>query len=121
MKITVKEKERGEDRTVEYELDELHITGNSAEEREVTVTASADEDVIHIYTSDDSYLTKFKKLMSANPKWKIIRVTHNSDGSVPGVMLEAPKNCLSFRAGLEREYTDEQRAAMRDRLRNIGK
>lgn len=119
MKIIAKQ--QGSNHDVEYELDDLHITGNSAEEREVTVTASADEDVIHIYTSDDTYLTKFKKLMAANPKWKIVMVTRKSDGSIPGVMLEAPKNCLSFRAGLEREYTEEQRAAMRDRLRNIGK
>jgi len=120
MKITVKEKERGEDRTVEYELDELHITGNSAEEREVTVTASADEDVIHIYTSDDSYLTKFKKfLINPDSGYIIKKVIVANDKQISGVMLEAPKRSLSFISGAKPVISEERRAALSERAKKL--
>ena len=113
MKITVKGKE--------YDLEELHITGNCSEEREVTVTTTADEDIIHVYTSDDVYLTRLKKLITANPdSWKITNLAFMKDGTLSGVMVIGPKNGLSFRAATEREYTDEQRASMVERGKAVG-
>ena len=106
----------------EYDLEKLTISGNPSDESEVCVTALKSEDVANVYTSDNVYLTKFKKLIETNPDaWKIIKVVERSDGTVSGVMLQAPKKCLSFRAGkeVERVYTEEQKNALAERLRNM--
>lgn len=104
----------------EYDLEELTITGNASDESEVCITALRSEEIAEIYTSDNVYLTKFKKLIEANPDtWKIVKVVERSDGTVSGVMLQAPKKCLSFRASEKtgRIMTDEQKAAAAERLR----
>ena len=106
----------------EYDLEELIISGNASDESEVCVTALKSEDFADIYTSDNVYLTKFKKLVEANPDaWKIVQVVERPDGTVSGVMLQAPKRCLSFRAGkeVERVYTEEQKNALAERLKNM--
>lgn len=103
----------------EYDLEELTISGNISDESEVCVTALKSEDVVNVYTSDNVYLTKLKKLVEANPDaWKITRVVERADGTVSGVMLQAPKKCLSFRAGkeVERVYTEEQKTELKERL-----
>lgn len=112
MKVVVKGKE--------YKLEDLHITGNCSEEREITVATTADEDIIHVYTSDDVYLTKIKKLILTNPKdWILKNIVFGKDNVISGVMVQGPKNGLSLRAALEREYSDEQKAAMAERARAI--
>lgn len=103
----------------EYDLEELTISGNASEESEVCVNALKSEDVANIYTSDNIYLTKFKRLIEANPDaWKITQVVERSDGTVSGVMLQAPKKCLSFRAGkeTERSLSEDQKTELRERL-----
>ena len=103
----------------EYDLEELTISGNTSEESEVCVTALKSEDIANIYTSDNSYLTKFKKLIETNPDaWKITQVVERSDGTISGVMLQVPKRCLSFRAGkeAERSLSEDQKAELRERL-----
>lgn len=103
----------------EYDLEELTISGNASDESEVCVTALKSEDVADVYTSDNVYLTKFKKLVEANPDaWKITQVVERSDGTISGVMLQIPKKCLSFRAGKESErvYTEEQKTELKERL-----
>lgn len=104
----------------EYDLDELIITGNASDESEVTVSALKTENFANIYTSDNSYLTKFKRLIEANPDaWKITQVVERSDGTVSGVMLQAPKRCLSFRVGKEVEISEERRIAAAERMRAL--
>ena len=103
----------------EYDLEDLTISGNASDESEVCVTALKSEDVADVYTSDNVYLTKFKKLVEANPDaWKITKIVERSDGTVSGVMLQIPKKCLSFRAGKESErvYTEEQKTELKERL-----
>lgn len=103
----------------EYDLEELTISGNASDESEVCVNAIKSEDIVSIYTSDNIYLTKFKRLIEANPEaWKITQVVERSDGTVSGVMLQAPKRCLSFRAGkeIERFLSEDQKIELRERL-----
>lgn len=104
----------------EYDLEELTISGNLSEESEVCVTALKSEDIADIYTSDNVYLTKFKKLIETNPDaWKITQVVERSDGTVSGIMLQAPKKCLSFRVGKEVEISEERRQAAAERMRAL--
>ena len=112
MKITVKGKE--------YELDDLVIKGTSLEEQELVVTAMRSEDFFEAYTSDNTYLTKLKKMVAANPKdWEIEDV-YESYGEITGVRFKAPKRALSFRVGNVVELSEETRAArsqmMKDRF-----
>ena len=113
MKITIKDKE--------YELEELHITGISSDEKEMTINLGYLDETAHIYTSDDAWLTKIKKRVLANPtEWKITRVVERKDGSVSGVMAEVPKNLVSLRTKKkELVISDEERQVRSDRLRNI--
>ena len=103
-------------------VEDLSIIGNKTEEREITISSTADEKVIHIYTSDNTYLTKIKKRVLANPSaWRIIKIIERRDGTITGVMAEAPKNALSFRTVAERDSTgisDAQKEALRVRLEN---
>ncbi len=110
MKITVKGKE--------YELDDLIIKGVSVEEQELVVTAMRDEDFFEAYTSDNTYLTKLKKMVAANPKdWEIENVCE-SRGKITGVKFRAPKKLLSFRASSKiNTLSDEQKAANAERLK----
>lgn len=104
----------------EYDLEELTISGNASDESEVCVTALKSEDIADVYTSDNVYLTKFKKLIETNPDaWKITQVVERYDGTVSGVMLQAPKKCLSFRAGKEVEVSEERRQAAAERMRSL--
>ena len=106
----------------EYDLEELTISGNTSEESEVCVTALKSEDIANVYTSDNSYLTKFKKLIEVNPDaWKITQVVERSDGTVSGVMLQVPKKFISFRAveRVGRVMTDEEKTAAAERLRAL--
>ena len=117
MKITA----RNQDRILkEYNLEELTISGNPSDESEVCVTVLKSENVADVYTSDNVYLTKFKKLIEANPDaWKITQVVERPDGTISGVMLQAPKKCLSFRAGKEVEISEERRQAAAERMRAL--
>lgn len=104
----------------EYDLEELTILGNVSEESEICITALKSENTADIYTSDNIYLTKFKKLIEANPDvWKITQVVERPDGAVSGIMLRVPKKCLSFRAAerVGRVMTDEEKVAAAERLR----
>mgnify|MGYP003290675794 CR=1 FL=1 len=90
MKIIVKDKE--------YELEDLHITGNGAEEKEVTVSSVSADSCMRVYTSDDTWLTKIKKCVIANPKdWRIVNLTFRKDGTLSGVTAEAPRGWLILR------------------------
>lgn len=111
MKVVVKEKE--------YELDDLHITGNSAEESEVIANISMIDDFVTYYTSADKYFTKIKKNIAANPKdWKLTELYFATNGRLSGVRAVGPLNSFSMRAGGEREISDEQRQALAERLKS---
>ena len=110
MKIIVKEKE--------YELEDLVIRGTAVEEQELTITAMRDENFFEAYTSDNTYLTKLKKMVAANPKdWKVIAV-YESYGEITGVKFRAPKRALSFRVGNLIEVSEEVKAARAEMMRN---
>ena len=110
MKITVQQKE--------YELDNLVVRNTPIEEQELTITAMRDEDFFEAYTSDNTYLTKLKKMVAANPKdWQITNI-YESYGEITGVKFKAPKRALSFRVGNLVEVSEEVRAARAEMMKN---
>lgn len=102
----------------EYELEDLHISGNCAEDREVTVTSVAADSRMRVYTSDDTWLTKIKKCVAANPKdWRIVSLMFHKDGTLSGVTAEAPKGCFKLHHGLKKNISEETMAANVERLK----
>lgn len=101
-----------------YDSEDLIIRGVAIEEQEIVINSVRDQDYIDVYTSDNMYLTKLKKLVAANPKeWKLFDVYEGRDG-INGVRFRAPKNLLSFRGkAVERDLTEEQKQAIADRLK----
>lgn len=100
-----------------YDSEDLIIRGVAIEEQEIVINSVRDQDYIDVYTSDNIYLTKLKKLATANPKeWKLFDVYEGKDG-ITGVRFRAPKNLLSFRTGTtEKVMTEEQKQAFREKM-----
>ena len=110
MKITVKDKE--------YELEELHITGISSDEKEVTVSLGYLDDYVSVYTSDDAWFTKIKKHILTNPSgWEIKNLMFRSDGTLTGVKVFGPKKAFKLHNGLTKVLSDEAREANLEKLK----
>ena len=87
-------------------------------EQETTINIDRNGTFAEIYTSDTTKMTKLDKLVEANPnEWKLVR-TETCDGDLVAKCYQCPKGYIRF-AGKKREYTEEQRAAMAERLRSI--
>lgn len=86
----------------------------SVDEQETTIQFSRTENIAHICTSDSTMKTKYDKLCKNSPKhWRLV-----SDDGIFSKYECTPKSLISARAKVtEREFTDEQRQAMADRLR----
>lgn len=98
------------------------FVGVDMDEQETIITMLRGEEEVRIYTADNTMLTKLKKLMETGAKqYHVERIDRDREGNPRGVFVVAPKRCLSLRAGNERELTEEQKEALRERMRNIRK
>ena len=88
----------------------------SFEEQETTITFLRSEDTMSIYTSDNTTLTVLKKKFEANPKDWVGRRIDDSNGNTLGYKFTVPKSFLKLSAS-KREFSDEQKAAMTERLK----
>ena len=108
----------------EYDLGALVITKVSSDEQEAIFRVEAGDKCIHVYTSYNTYLTKLKKLVVANPDgWKITKVIERADGTISGVEAIGPKNGLSLKAKDRNTtpLTDEEKEKRRAILTNARK
>ena len=94
------------------------IKGVSMEEQETTIVYSRDSKTAHVYTSDNTTLTKIEKLLNTEgSEWKLKQVVRNSDGTPNGYMFECPKHLVNPKAKkTTKKMTDEQREAARERI-----
>lgn len=93
------------------------VFSRDKEEQETTISLMRNENAAEIYTSDNTMLTKFKKLVASNPKdWQVIRVVKDSEGNYTGVFLKAPKNFVSFKTK-NKELSEEQRIEAAERMK----
>lgn len=104
-------------------IQRLTLVNSSTEEQETVVNYRRAEDYAYVETTDQTVLTKLKKLISQNPtEWVIDNVTTSKDSSsetdITSIRVRCPKKYISYRAkSVEREITEEQRQALADRLR----
>lgn len=69
------------------------------------------EDFITVSSTDSMWIARIHKLMDADPE--ISLRCKNANGSI---VVRMPKKYLNLRKPPQREYTEEQRSVMRDRL-----
>lgn len=73
-----------------------------------------------VCVSDNTVLTRLVRAMKNDPdNYKCYYYESSRDrdsGKLANYFFEVPHKLVSFRSKVHREYTDEQRAAMRDRL-----
>ena len=78
-------------------------------EQETTINLFRDDETAKVYTSDSTMITKLDKMVAKQPDaYKVVKQDEY------GKWYEFPKKLLRF--GSVREYTDEQREQMHQRL-----
>ena len=100
---------------------------NDVDEQETVITFMRGDKCIQIYTSDNTMLTKLRKLVGTDEsmyKVKDVQYMKKSEDADTerypvGVTVEAPLNCLSLRAGKKRELTEEEKEALRERMKAV--
>lgn len=94
--------------------------GVTLQEQETTINFYRDCDICTVYTSDSTVMTKLDKLVenSKAPHWKLKKEHRSQSGELVGKTYETHKRLISFRADIStREFTDEQKEASADRMR----
>ena len=101
-------------------INDLLITGVSADEQETTINFSRTDKEAEVYTSDNTVLTKIKNMFSSDDcEWKLKNVVKDKKGNVVSVFFSVPKKLISLRAKtVKSSLTDEQKQAAAERLKN---
>lgn len=77
--------------------DIIPVVGFGSSEQEVTISTTRDEDVMSIYVSDNTFLTKIKKILAGNSKnWKCWMI--GRDSGPTGYIFETKKKYLTIRS-----------------------
>lgn len=95
-----------------YTVDDMvALKGVSSEEQETTVQISRTEDVAYVWTSDNTMVTKIRKLMGRAPdQWKLVKISTNAAGEPAGYFFECPKKCVRLVIPRPKlEISDEER------------
>lgn len=102
------------------EINDLLVTGVSADEQETTINYSRTDKEAEVYTSDNTVLTKIKNMFSSDDcEWKLKNVVKDRKGNVVSVFFSVPKKLISLRAKtVKSSLTDEQKQAAAERLKN---
>ena len=93
--------------------------GTPLEEQETVINWLRTDNVIQIYTSDNTMLTKLKKLMASGPDQYTLTDVSYYEGNPCSVTVTTQLRCLSLRAGNKRDLSDEERQALSDRMKQI--
>lgn len=100
-------------------INDLSITGVSADEQETTINYGRTDKEAEVYTSDNTVLTKIKNMFNNDGcEWKLKDVVKDQDENVVGVFFTVPKKLISLRAKMMKSnLTDEQKRAAAERLK----
>lgn len=99
----------------EYTADDLGIMDVAGEEQETTISWYRRDAVASVYTSDNTMLTKMKKLMAKSSDCKLKDITWSKDGEPTGYFFEVPVRFVKVLK--PKEVSEEQRAALSERLK----
>lgn len=103
-------------------VDDIVATKCGAFEQETVIQISRNREVASIWTSDNTQITKIKRVMHKDPNsYVCVEVTKNKLGGVVGYAFECPKNLISYRTAVKRSISDEQRKSASKRLEEYHK
>ena len=104
----------------------LSFSGVSTDEQETVIVFGRNGDVATVETTDSTVLTKLKRYAVTNPdEWVLINVTTSPNESDPtkitSICFKCSKKLISLRSKSTspRELTEEERAEIAERMRNI--
>lgn len=91
-------------------------------EQETTIQYSRDGKELHLYTSDNTIVTKMNRLLNApGTKWRLEKTTY-LDGEPTGYFFVCEdKRVVSLKAKVAentRQYTEEEKDILRERMKN---
>ena len=107
-------------------IQSLSFSGVSTDEQETVIIFSRNNDTASVETTDSTVLTKLKRYATTNPdEWVLTNVTTGQDESDPmkitSICFKCPKKLISLRSKstAPRELTEEERAGIAERMRNV--
>lgn len=87
-------------------------------EQEVIINFNAEDETATIYTANPVWIRKMDKLVEQNPEQFEMYRQEKLDGRIISKAYKFPKRFVSIRSkDVKRELTEEQRAAMAERLK----
>ena len=109
-------------------IQSLSFSGIPGDEQETVIVFSRNSNTASVETTDSTVLTKLKKCAVTSPdEWVLTNVTTCPNESdlmkVTSVCFECPKKLISLRSKSPslRELTDEQKAEISERMKQIWK
>ena len=109
-------------------IQSLSFSGIPGDEHETVIVFSRNNDTASVETTDSTVLTKLKKYATTNPdEWMLTNVTTSGNESDPmkitSICFECPKKLISLRSKstAPRELTEEERAEIAERMKQIWK
>ena len=107
-------------------IQSLSFSGVSTDEQETIIVFSRNNGTASVETTDSTVLTKLKKYATTNPdEWVLTNITTGRDESDPmkitSICFKCPKKLISLRSKstAPRELTEEERAEIAERMRNV--
>ena len=102
-----------------YTVDDMvTLMGVPSEEQETSITFERNSDKMTIWTSDNTMVTKLKKLMVKNPTEYVLVSISTCGGQPVMYEIEAPKELLLLRnVRVACVMTEEQRTECAERLK----
>ena len=104
------------------DIKDIEVVHVSSDESETCISYGRYDDVLNIFSSDNTAITKIKRAAAKNPKdWKCWEAYRTPDGILRGFFSEAPKRSLGFRSGKKIEVSEEKKQAARERFAGVTK
>ena len=107
-------------------IQSLSFSGVSTDEQETVIVFSRNNDTASVETTDSPVLTQLKRYAATNPdEWVLTNVTTGQNESdqmkITSICFKCPKKLISLRSksASPRELTEEERAEIAERMRNI--
>ena len=98
-------------------VDQIEAVRCSIDEAETTFIIERNSDIVKVWSSDNTYITKLKRCMRQNPdEFKCFEGSRDQDNYMTGYFFEFPKKRVSIRSK-QRTLSDEQKAQATQRLK----
>lgn len=100
---------------------ESRRSATSPSEQETTISFSRDSEVVDIWTSDTTMMTKLDKLCKTSQYYECVGKNNTIDGLLGDARYRiTKKSCISFRTGEGRTYTEQEKELLRQRAVDLG-